>query len=149
MVVASSSSFTDYQLHRLFFPLPMLIRNTPHHYSLSKYLAVFSAQSVIKSAITASIRPLPINPKSGVYLMMTPSDVYVQDFCNNVFGFHYFTFPSIVGYTRSYAWVGNSANLFPGVCAYPFAMPAYIPTLKVVKPLNDDVGVDGMISPFQ
>ncbi|KAL0282895.1 UNVERIFIED_CONTAM: protein EXORDIUM-like 3 [Sesamum angustifolium] len=69
-----------------------------------------------------------------------------SDFCNNVCGFHYFTFPSIVGYTLPYAWVGNSAKLCPGVCAYPFAVPNYIPGLKAVKSPNGDVGVDAMIS---
>lgn len=70
----------------------------------------------------------------------------VQDYCQNVCGFHYFTFPSIVGYTLPYAWVGNSAKFCPGMCAYPFAVPEYIPGLKAVKSPNDDVGVDGMIS---
>nr|GMD55533.1 protein EXORDIUM-like 3 [Ipomoea batatas] len=69
-----------------------------------------------------------------------------SDFCNNVCGFHYFTFPSIVRYTLPYAWVGNSAKLCPGTCAYPFAVPDYIPGLKAVKSPNGDVGVDGMIS---
>nr|GMC51827.1 protein EXORDIUM-like 3 [Ipomoea batatas]GME05313.1 protein EXORDIUM-like 3 [Ipomoea batatas] len=69
-----------------------------------------------------------------------------SDFCNNICGFHYFTFPSIVGYTLPYAWVGNSAKLCPGTCAYPFAVPDYIPGLKAVKPPNGDVGVDGMVS---
>ncbi|KAG6384210.1 hypothetical protein SASPL_155991 [Salvia splendens] len=87
-------------------------------YSHGKSLTRLSVQSVIKSA----------------------------DFCNNVCGFHYFTFPSIVGYTLPYAWVGNSAKLCPGVCAYPFAVPDYIPGLKAVKSPNGDVGVDGMIS---
>ncbi|KAK6145594.1 hypothetical protein DH2020_022414 [Rehmannia glutinosa] len=115
-------------------------------YSHGKSLTRLSVQSVIKSAVTASTRPLPINPKSGVYLLLTSDDVYVQDFCNNICGFHYFTFPSIVGYTLPYAWVGNSAKLCPGVCAYPFAVPDYIPGLKAVKSPNGDVGVDGMIS---
>ncbi|XP_073306725.1 protein EXORDIUM-like 3 [Primulina huaijiensis] len=114
-------------------------------YSHGKSLTRLSVQSVIKSAVTSTTRPLPINPKSGVYLLLTSSDVYVQDFCNNVCGFHYFTFPSIVGYTLPYAWVGNSAKFCPGVCAYPFAVPDYIPA-KAVKPPNGDVGVDGMIS---
>ncbi|XP_073064372.1 protein EXORDIUM-like 3 [Primulina eburnea] len=115
-------------------------------YSHGKSLTRLSVQSVIKSAVTASTRPLPINPKSGVYLLLTSGEVFVQDFCNNVCGFHYFTFPSIVGYTLPYAWVGNSAKLCPAVCAYPFAVPEYIPGLKAVKPPNGDIGVDGMIS---
>lgn len=115
-------------------------------YSHGKSLTRLTVQSVIKSAITATTKPLPINPKSGVYLLLTSEDVYVQDFCNNICGFHYFTFPSIVGYTLPYAWIGNSAKLCPGVCAYPFAVPTYIPGLKAMKSPNGDIGVDGMIS---
>ncbi|XP_019154700.1 PREDICTED: protein EXORDIUM-like 3 [Ipomoea nil] len=114
--------------------------------SHGKSLTRLSVQSVIKSAVTAPTRPVPVNPKGGVYLLLTSDDVYVQDFCNNVCGFHYFTFPSIVGYTLPYAWVGNSGKLCPGTCAYPFAVPDYIPGLTAVKPPNGDVGVDGMIS---
>ncbi|KAJ4828408.1 Protein EXORDIUM-like 3 [Turnera subulata] len=115
-------------------------------YSHGKSLTRLSIQSVIKSAVTARSKPLPINPKSGLYLLLTSADVYVQDFCGQVCGFHYFTFPSIVGYTLPYAWVGNSAKLCPGVCAYPFAVPEYIPGLKPLKSPNGDIGVDGMIS---
>ncbi|KAJ0099541.1 hypothetical protein Patl1_19938 [Pistacia atlantica] len=115
-------------------------------YSHGKRLTRLSVQSVIKSHVTAKSKPLPINPKSGLYLLLTSDDVYVQDFCGQVCGFHYFTFPSIVGYTLPYAWVGNSGKLCPGVCAYPFAVPNYIPGLKPVKSPNGDVGVDGMIS---
>ncbi|KAG6415625.1 hypothetical protein SASPL_123038 [Salvia splendens] len=115
-------------------------------YAHGKTLTRLSVQSVIKSAVSASTRPLPINPRGGLYLLLTSDDVYVQDFCNNVCGFHYFTFPSIVGYTLPYAWVGNSAKLCPGICAYPFSVPKYIPNLKPVKSPNGDVGVDGMIS---
>ncbi|XP_015067414.1 protein EXORDIUM-like 3 [Solanum pennellii] len=115
-------------------------------YSHGKSLTRLSVQSVIKCAVTARTRPLPLNPKTGVYLLLTSDDVYVQDFCQNVCGFHYFTFPSIVGYTLPYAWVGNSAKLCPGTCAYPFSVPSYMPGFKAVKSPNNDVGVDGMIS---
>ncbi|KAL8148165.1 protein EXORDIUM-like 3 [Apium graveolens] len=115
-------------------------------YSHGKSLTRLSIQSVIKSALNAKTRPLPVNPKGGVYLLLTSDDVMVQDYCQNVCGFHYFTFPSIVGYTLPYAWVGNSGKFCPGMCAYPFAVPEYIPGLKAVKSPNEDVGVDGMIS---
>ncbi|KAJ0901474.1 putative protein EXORDIUM [Helianthus annuus] len=114
--------------------------------SHGKKLTRLSVQSVIKAAVTAKTKPLPINPKSGIYLLLTADDVYVQDFCQNVCGFHYFTFPSIVGYTLPYAWIGNSGKMCPGTCAYPFAVPEYIPGLKPVKSPNGDVGIDGMIS---
>ncbi|KAF2316166.1 hypothetical protein GH714_041507 [Hevea brasiliensis] len=63
-------------------------------------------------------------------------------------GFHYFTFPSMVGYTLPYAWVGNSGKQCPDVCAYPFAIPGYMGGggPGALKAPNGDVGVDGMIS---
>ncbi|GKE85087.1 EXORDIUM-like protein 3 [Tanacetum coccineum] len=114
--------------------------------SYGKTLTRLSVQSVIKSAIAAKTNPLPITSNSGIYLLLTSEDVYVQDFCQNVCGFHYFTFPSIVGYTLPYAWIGNSRKQCPGTCAYPFAVPDYIPGLKPVKSPNGDVAIDGMIS---
>nr|GEZ93334.1 hypothetical protein [Tanacetum cinerariifolium]GEZ93346.1 hypothetical protein [Tanacetum cinerariifolium] len=114
--------------------------------SYGKTLTRLSVQSVIKSAISAKTNPLPIISNSGIYLLLTSEDVYVQDFCQNVCGFHYFTFPSIVGYTLPYAWIGNSRKQCPGTCAYPFAVPDYIPGLKPVKSPNGDVAIDGMIS---
>ena len=78
--------------------------------------------------------------------MLTAPEVAVQDFCRAVCGFHYFTFPSIVGHTLPYAWIGNSGKQCPEECAYPFAIPSYMVGTKALKPPNGDVGVDGMVS---
>ncbi|KAK4792934.1 hypothetical protein SAY86_023369 [Trapa natans] len=115
------------------------------HYSHGKSLTRVSIQSVIKTAVTARWRPLPVDQNGGVYLVLTADDVYVQDFCS-VCGFHYFTFPSIVGSVLPYAWIGNSKKLCPRTCAYPFAVPDYIPGLKPLKSPNGDAAVDGMVS---
>jgi Phosphate-induced protein 1 conserved region len=109
-------------------------------------LTRLSVQSVIKDAITASTKPLPINTRGGLYLVLTSPEVAMENFCGQVCGFHYFTYPSIVGYTLPYAWVGNSHGRCPEVCAYPFAVPSYIPSAKAEMPPNNDVGVDGMVS---
>ncbi|KAJ1701880.1 hypothetical protein LUZ63_001659 [Rhynchospora breviuscula] len=109
-------------------------------------LTRLSVQSVIKDAITASTKPLPINTRGGLYLVLTSPEVAMENFCGQVCGFHYFTYPSIVGYTLPYAWIGNSHGRCPEVCAYPFAVPSYIPAAKAEMPPNGDVGVDGMVS---
>ncbi|RVW35257.1 Protein EXORDIUM-like 3 [Vitis vinifera] len=111
--------YTDQTGANISRSLHLAAEKSDRFYSHGKKLTRLSIQSVIKSAVTAKTKPLPINPKSGIYLLLTSDDVYVQDFCGQVCGFHYFTFPSIVGYTLPYAWVGNSAKLCPGMCAYP------------------------------
>ncbi|XP_018811542.1 protein EXORDIUM-like 7 [Juglans regia] len=123
-------------------------------YSHGGYLSRLAIQSVIRTAVNAYPRALPLNPHNGLYLVLTSPDVRVQDFCRAVCGFHYFTFPNIVGVTVPYAWVGHSGTQCPGVCAYPFAWPKYSgrppPSTNggnnIMRAPNGDVGADGMIS---
>ncbi|XP_019107526.1 protein EXORDIUM-like 5 [Beta vulgaris subsp. vulgaris] len=117
-----------------------------HRYSHGTHLTRLSIQQVISNAVKKA--PFPVDHKNGIYLILTSVDVTVQDFCRAVCGFHYFTFPSQVGYTLPYAWIGNSGQQCPEVCAYPFALPGYMSGggLTALKPPNNDVGVDGMIS---
>ncbi|KAL8540025.1 hypothetical protein ACS0TY_001572 [Phlomoides rotata] len=116
--------------------------HSDHLYSHGHHLTRLSIQQVIATA------PFPVDHKKGIYLVLTATDVTVQDFCRAVCGFHYFTFPSVVGYTLPYAWVGNSGKQCPEVCAYPFAVPGYMGGggPGALRPPNGDVGVDGMIS---
>lgn len=115
-------------------------------YSHGTDLTRLSVQQVIANAVKSG--PFPVDHKHGIYLILTSPDVTVQDFCRAVCGFHYFTFPSLVGYTLPYAWVGNSGKQCPEVCAYPFAIPGYMTGggPGALSPPNRDVGVDGMIS---
>lgn len=117
-------------------------------YSHGYHLTRLSVQDVIGSAVKAA--RFPVEHKHGVYLVLTAEDVTMQDFCRAVCGFHYFTFPSVVGYTLPYAWVGNSGKQCPEVCAYPFAVPGYMgggtSAPMALSPPNKDVGVDGMVS---
>lgn len=118
-------------------------------YSHGRSLTRLSIQQVIATAARAA--RFPVDHRNGVYLVLTAEDVTMQDFCRAVCGFHYFTFPSMVGYTLPYAWVGNSGRQCPEVCAYPFAIPGYMGGAaaggpKPLSPPNADVGVDGMIS---
>ncbi|XP_015694639.2 protein EXORDIUM-like 7 [Oryza brachyantha] len=115
-------------------------------YSHGASLRRLDMQSVIRSAVYAYPNPLPLDPYSGVYLVLTSPDVQVEEFCRAVCGFHYFTFASVVGVTVPYAWVGNSGTQCPGKCAYPFAAPDYGGGAgQVLRPPNGDAGVDGMV----
>ncbi|CAM8945254.1 unnamed protein product [Rhodiola kirilowii] len=113
-------------------------------YSHGKALTRLTVQEVIASAVKSA--PFPADHKHGIYLVLTSDDVKMQDFCRAVCGFHYFTFPSMVGWTLPYAWIGDSGKLCPEVCAYPFAIPAYMNGAGALRAPNDDVGVDGMLS---
>jgi len=115
-------------------------------YSRGKSLDRLSIQSVINSALTRPRHPLQLDTKSGIYLVLTSADVQVQDFCSAVCGFHDFTYPSIAGSVLPYAWIGNSRTQCPDVCAYPFAIPSYMPGIKPFKSPNNNIPVDGMIS---
>ncbi|XP_022762154.1 protein EXORDIUM-like 5 [Durio zibethinus] len=115
-------------------------------YSHGSQLTRLSIQQVIATAVKTA--PFPVDHRNGIYLILTSHDVTVQDFCRAVCGFHYFTFPSMVGYTLPYAWIGNSGKQCPEVCAYPFAVPGYMAGggPGALAPPNGDVGLDGMIS---
>ncbi|KAJ0699689.1 putative protein EXORDIUM [Helianthus annuus] len=79
--------------------------------SHGRKLTRLAVQSVISIAIRAKTNPLPTDPTGGLYLVLTSSDIIVEGFCQSICGFLYFTFPSIVGYTLPFAWVGNSEKM--------------------------------------
>ncbi|KAF5785711.1 putative protein EXORDIUM [Helianthus annuus] len=114
--------------------------------SHGRKLTRLAVQSVISTAIRAKTNPLPADPTGGLYLVLTSSDIIVEGFCRSICGFHYVTFPSIVGYTLPFAWVGNSEKMCPSLCAFPFVVPEYMQGVKALKPPNGQPGVDAMIS---
>ncbi|CAN6306008.1 unnamed protein product [Urochloa humidicola] len=109
-------------------------------------LSRLDVQRVLAAAVAAG--HLPADARGGAYLLLTAPGVAVQDFCRAVCGFHYFTFPSLAGHTLPYAWVGHSGGTCADVCAYPFALPAYMSRsgMAALRPPNGDAGVDGMVS---
>ncbi|XP_077221399.1 protein EXORDIUM-like 7 [Tasmannia lanceolata] len=106
----------------------ILLSGEHYDYTYSQGLSLtrLAIQSVIKAATVAHPNALPLDPYNGLYLVLTSPEVQVQDFCRAVCGFHYFTFPAVVGVTVPYAWVGYSGTQCPGMCAFPFAWPEYV-----------------------
>ncbi|KAF0928552.1 hypothetical protein E2562_005998 [Oryza meyeriana var. granulata] len=114
--------------------------------SLGGSLSRLDIQRVLAAAVASG--HLPADHRGGAYLVLTAPGVAVQDFCRAVCGFHYFTFPSLVGHTLPYAWVGHSGGRCTDVCAYPFSLPSYMSRggVAALRPPNGDAGVDGMVS---
>lgn len=109
--------------------------------SLGKVLTQVQAESLI----TKSLKTFHANP-GAIYLLLTAADVTVGDFCMASCGSH----ATVTGPKKMklpYVWVGNPATQCPGMCAWPFAPPAF-PGSAPFTPLkapNGDVGVDGML----
>ncbi|MFS7895510.1 putative protein EXORDIUM [Helianthus anomalus] len=79
--------------------------------SHGRKLTRLAVQAIISTSIRAKTNPLPTDPNGGLYLVLTSSDIFVEGLCQSICGFHYFTFPSIVGYTFPFAWLGVDAMI--------------------------------------
>lgn len=112
-------------------------------YSLGKDLKNADLETLVLNSLTT----LPTSTE-GIYFVLTAADVMVEDFCMNSCASHFATSPSSTpgGLQLPYAWVGNPKDQCPGMCAWPFAQPSYMPTsANLPLPPNGNVGVDGMI----
>ncbi|XP_068658810.1 protein EXORDIUM-like 2 [Aristolochia californica] len=107
---------------------------------LGKNLKRADLTTLVKNAILNRVFPLDPN---GVYLVLTASDVAVERFCMGSCGFHD---TLAISATRRvvFAHVGDSAKQCPGLCAWPYAVPAYGPPGSPLVAPNG-VGVDGMV----
>ncbi|KAL3514192.1 hypothetical protein ACH5RR_026909 [Cinchona calisaya] len=79
-----------------------------------------------------------------VNVLLTASDVAVEDFCMSRCGTHGWT-RGKRGKKYAYAWVGNPANQCPGECAWPFHQPIVGPQTPPLVAPNGDVGIDGSV----
>ncbi|PSR85975.1 Protein EXORDIUM-like [Actinidia chinensis var. chinensis] len=109
-------------------------------YSLGKNIKRAQITTYVKNKIDTKL--LPSDP-NGIYLVLTSKDVVVEQFCMNSCGFH----SSIVTSTKRrlvYAHVGDPAVQCPGLCAWPYAIPAYGPPGQALVAPNG-IGTDGII----
>lgn len=118
-------------------------------YSLGKKLKKLDIEALLLEALAPGSMPIPFPADSkAIYFVLTAHDVFVQDFCMNSCASHFFTSPTpaVENLMLPYAWVGNSGEQCPGLCAWPFALPHFGPLgAKPLIPPNGDVGIDGMV----
>ncbi|MFQ6633533.1 hypothetical protein Gotur_012161 [Gossypium turneri] len=117
-----------------------LVKQVGDVYSSGKTLKRAQLANFVKNKIESKIFPLDPN---GIYLVLTAKDVTVERFCMGSCGFH----DSILvgGSTRVvFAHVGDPTVQCPGLCAWPYALPAYGPPGPALVAPNG-IGTDGMI----
>ncbi|XP_072961091.1 protein PHOSPHATE-INDUCED 1-like [Typha angustifolia] len=116
------------------------IRTFDVNYSLGRTLTRASLATLVKTSIAK--KTFPFDP-TGVYLVLTASDVAVDKFCMSSCGFHDAILVS-PGKWAILAHIGDPWAQCPGLCAWPFATPAYGPNgPPLVSP--NGLGADGMI----
>ena len=117
-----------------------LVKEVGDLYSLGNNIKRAQIATIIKNKIAAKIFPLD---SSGVYLVLTAKDVAVERFCMGSCGFHD---SILVSKERRvvYGHVGDPLVQCPGLCAWPYAIPAYGPRGKALVAPNG-VDSDGMV----
>ncbi|MQL98344.1 hypothetical protein Taro_031052, partial [Colocasia esculenta] len=88
---------------------------------VADFLATASLPVIVEAVAT---HHLPVDNRNGVYLVLTASEVSVQDFSH----------------------MGNNATQCPDVYAYPFVVPEYMVRTTAMAPPNGDPSVDGLVS---
>ncbi|KAL5701023.1 hypothetical protein ACHQM5_026409 [Ranunculus cassubicifolius] len=109
-------------------------------YSLGKNLKRIHISYLVKKAVENKTFPANSN---AIYFVLTAPDVTVEQFCQNSCGFH----NSILVSPKQkvvYAHVGEPGTQCPGLCAWPYATPAFGPPgPNLVAP--NGVGIDGLV----
>ena len=108
--------------------------------SLGKNIKRPQIANYVKKMMDTKVFPFDSN---GVYLFLTAKDVVVERFCSGSCGFHENMVVSPRGRVV-YAHVGDPGTQCPGLCAWPYAIPAYGPPGNPLVSPNG-VGIDGMI----
>ncbi|XP_021280864.1 protein EXORDIUM-like 2 [Herrania umbratica] len=117
-----------------------LVKQVGDVYSLGKTLKRAQIANFVKSKIDNKIFPLD---STGIYLVLTAKDVTVDRFCMGSCGFHESIMVGAMARVV-YAHVGDPSVQCPGLCAWPYALPAYGPPGQALVAPNG-VGADGMI----
>lgn len=138
------------------FSSPLLAGQRSVAYTLGKSLKTPDIEAlVVESLATSSSTSAFPADSNAIYFVLTAHDVFVQNFCMSSCASHdFFTSPPATPppvhnsptMRLPYAWVGNSADQCPGLCAWPFALPQFGPLgAKPLIPPNGDIGIDGMV----
>jgi hypothetical protein len=117
-----------------------LVKQIGDIYSLGKNIKRAQIANYVKNKIETRVLPLDSN---GIYLVLTARDVTAERFCMGSCGFH----SSVAVSTKSrvvYAHVGDPSVQCPGLCAWPFSLPAYGPPGPALVAPNG-VGADGVV----
>ncbi|XP_030948079.1 protein EXORDIUM-like 2 [Quercus lobata] len=119
-----------------------LVKQIGDIYSLGKNIKRAQIANYVKHKIETKVLPFDSN---GIYLVLTSRDVIVERFCMGSCGFH----DNIVVYTERtrlvYAHIGNPLVQCPGLCAWPYSLPAYGPPGQQALVAPNGVGADGMV----
>lgn len=123
------------------------MHGTPCTITLGKQ--ILSNYSLGKSLTHSQLQALTAKHGSvnTINVVLTASDVEVEDFCMNRCGSHGWTRGKLTNANSkyAYAWVGNPVSQCPGQCAWPFYKPLVGPQTAPLLPPNGDVGIDGMV----
>lgn len=111
--------------------------------SIGKGLKRAQISGLLEDSISKGILPQHTSGDvSSIYVVLTSSDVLVENFCMSSCGYH----STAMSGGLPYIWVGNAESQCLGLCAWPFAVPQYGPReRKALVPPSGDAATDGMI----